>query len=196
MKRYDDAPLPPARLLLGPGPSMVHPRVLHAMSVPLIGHLDPAFLTIMDEMQQQVAFAFRNANPLTIPISGTGSAGMEAALVNVIEPAMRSSSESTVSSVRAWPPWWNDAEAGLSESNLPGASIIEPERDCRRIEAVCAGQSRGGRARRNLYGSPSTVWRTSAALCRTFRYALDRRCRDLARPAFLRRRRLEHRYRL
>jgi len=85
VKRYDDAPLPPARLLLGPGPSMVHPRVLHAMSVPLIGHLDPAFLTIMDEVQRRLRSLFRTANPLTIPISGTGSAGMEAALSNVIE---------------------------------------------------------------------------------------------------------------
>ena len=64
---------------------MVHPRVLHAMSVPLIGHLDPAFLTIMDEVQRRLRSLFRTANPLTIPISGTGSAGMEAALINVIE---------------------------------------------------------------------------------------------------------------
>jgi len=64
---------------------MVHPRVLHAMSVPLIGHLDPAFLTIMDEVQRRLRSLFRTANPLTIPISGTGSAGMEAALSNVIE---------------------------------------------------------------------------------------------------------------
>ena len=64
---------------------MVHPRVLHAMSVPLIGHLDPAFLTIMDEVQRRLRSLFRTANPLTIPISGTGSAGMEAALVNVTE---------------------------------------------------------------------------------------------------------------
>ena len=64
---------------------MVHPRVLHAMSVPLIGHLDPAFLTIMDEVQRRLRSLFRTANPLTIPISGTGAAGMEAALVNVTE---------------------------------------------------------------------------------------------------------------
>ena len=64
---------------------MVHPRVLHAMSVPLIGHLDPAFLTIMDEVQRRLRSLFRTANPLTISISGTGSAGMEAALVNVTE---------------------------------------------------------------------------------------------------------------
>ena len=64
---------------------MVHPRVLRAMSTPLIGHLDPEFLTIMDEIQQLLRALFRTGNTFTIPISGTGSAGMEAALVNVIE---------------------------------------------------------------------------------------------------------------
>src|ERR1044071_4039713 len=77
---------PPSRLLLGPGPSMVHPRVLQALSTPLIGHLDPEFLKIMDEIQQMLRQLFRTRNPFTIPISGTGSAGMEAALVNVVEP--------------------------------------------------------------------------------------------------------------
>jgi alanine-glyoxylate transaminase / serine-glyoxylate transaminase / serine-pyruvate transaminase len=65
---------------------MVHPRVLRAMSIPLIGHLDPEFLTIMDEIQQMLRSLFRTQNAFTIAISGTGSAGMEAALVNVIEP--------------------------------------------------------------------------------------------------------------
>lgn len=65
---------------------MVHPRVLRAMSIPLIGHFDPEFLTIMDEIQQMLRSLFRTQNAFTIAISGTGSAGMEAALVNVIEP--------------------------------------------------------------------------------------------------------------
>jgi alanine-glyoxylate transaminase / serine-glyoxylate transaminase / serine-pyruvate transaminase len=77
---------PPSRLLLGPGPSMVHPRVLRAMSTPLLGHLDPAFLTIMNEVQAQLRGVMRTANPFTIAVSGTGSAGMEAALVNLLEP--------------------------------------------------------------------------------------------------------------
>lgn len=77
---------PPSRLLLGPGPSMVHPRVLRAMSTPLLGHLDPKFLEIMNEVQAQLRAVFRTQNPFTIAISGTGSAGMEAALVNLIEP--------------------------------------------------------------------------------------------------------------
>jgi len=78
--------VPPARLLLGPGPSMVHPRVLRAMSTPLLGHLDPKFLEIMNDVQAQLRAAFRTGNPFTIAVSGTGSAGMEAALVNLIEP--------------------------------------------------------------------------------------------------------------
>src|SRR5215470_35376 len=77
---------PPSRLLLGPGPSAVHPRVLRAMSIPVVGHLDPAFLRIMDETKRLLQFAFQTRNELTIPISGTGSAGMEACLVNLLEP--------------------------------------------------------------------------------------------------------------
>ncbi|MFY3742744.1 pyridoxal-phosphate-dependent aminotransferase family protein [Anaeromyxobacter sp. Red801] len=77
---------PPLRLLLGPGPSMVHPRVLRAMSTPLLGHLDPKFLEIMNEVQAQLRAVFRTENPFTIAVSGTGSAGMEAALVNLLEP--------------------------------------------------------------------------------------------------------------
>jgi len=77
---------PPSRLLLGPGPSMVHPRVLRAMSTPLMGHLDPDFLGIMNELQAQLRHVFRTTNAFTIALSGTGSAGMEATLVNLIEP--------------------------------------------------------------------------------------------------------------
>ena len=77
---------PPIRLLLGPGPSNVDPRVLRAMAAPVIGHLDPEFLKIMDETKQLLQYAFQTDNYLTLPLSGTGSAGMEAALCNVIEP--------------------------------------------------------------------------------------------------------------
>lgn len=77
---------PPSRLLLGPGPSPVHPRVLKAMSTPLLGHLDPKFLEIMNEVQAQLRAVLGTSNPFTIALSGTGSAGMEAALVNVLEP--------------------------------------------------------------------------------------------------------------
>jgi alanine-glyoxylate transaminase / serine-glyoxylate transaminase / serine-pyruvate transaminase len=77
---------PTQRLLLGPGPSPVSPRVLRAMSTPLLGHLDPEFLVIMNEVQAMLRAVFQTENPFTIAISGTGSAGMEAALVNVTEP--------------------------------------------------------------------------------------------------------------
>jgi len=77
---------PPARVLLGPGPSNVHPRVLRAMSIPLVGHLDPEYLRIMDETRRLLQFVFQTRNDLTIPVSGTGSAGMEACLVNLLEP--------------------------------------------------------------------------------------------------------------
>jgi alanine-glyoxylate transaminase/serine-glyoxylate transaminase/serine-pyruvate transaminase len=77
---------PPTRLLLGPGPSNVDPRVLRAMAAPVIGHLDPEFLKIMDETKQLLQYTFQTKNYLTLPVSGTGSAGMEAALINVIEP--------------------------------------------------------------------------------------------------------------
>src|SRR5437762_7102417 len=74
------------RLLLGPGPSIVHPRVLQAMAAPLIGHLDPQFLALMNEVQDLLRWLFRTQNTFTIAVSGTGSAGMEAVLVNLIEP--------------------------------------------------------------------------------------------------------------
>src|SRR5262245_61402957 len=77
---------PPERLLLGPGPSQVHPRVLEALGMPLLGHLDPAFIALMDETKRLLRQAFETTNALTIPISGTGSAGLEAAIVNLVEP--------------------------------------------------------------------------------------------------------------
>jgi len=79
----------PSRILLGPGPSTVSPRVLRAMAQPLLGHLDPQFLALMDEVQQLLRYVFQTQNELTIPVSGTGSAGMEAALCNFIEPGDR-----------------------------------------------------------------------------------------------------------
>ena len=86
--RYSDLDLSP-RVLLGPGPSMVSPRVLRSLATPLVGHLDPEFLKLMEEVQQLLRYVFRTKNELTVPISGTGSAGMEAALCNFIEPGDR-----------------------------------------------------------------------------------------------------------
>jgi len=76
----------PARVLLGPGPSLVHPKVLRAMATPLVGHLDPYFIQLMDHIQDQLRYVFETQNALTIPISGTGSAAMEAAVANMVEP--------------------------------------------------------------------------------------------------------------
>jgi alanine-glyoxylate transaminase / serine-glyoxylate transaminase / serine-pyruvate transaminase len=77
---------PPRRLLLGPGPSLVHPRVLRALSAPLVGHLDPAFLGLMNDIQSLLRMVFETDHRFTIAVSGTGSAGMEASIVNVVEP--------------------------------------------------------------------------------------------------------------
>src|SRR6266478_7173529 len=77
---------PPLRTLLGPGPSPVNPRVLQSLSLPVVGHLDPAFLKIMDESMAMLRELFQTKNRLALPMSGTGSAGMETCFVNLIEP--------------------------------------------------------------------------------------------------------------
>ena len=77
---------PGERVLMGPGPSDVPARVLEAMSAPCIGHLDPYFLSMMDETQRLLRYLFQTENRFTIPVSGTGSAGMETCFVNLIEP--------------------------------------------------------------------------------------------------------------
>ena len=77
---------PPIRTLMGPGPSDVHPRILQAMARPTIGHLDPAFIGMMDEMKLLLQYAFQTKNALTIPVSAPGSAGMETCFVNLVEP--------------------------------------------------------------------------------------------------------------
>eukprot|EP00753_Platysulcus_tardus_P006631 PLAT14373.1.p1 GENE.PLAT14373.1~~PLAT14373.1.p1 ORF type:complete len:396 (+),score=160.19 PLAT14373.1:18-1205(+) len=94
-KEAEDAPpvlkplsLPP-RLLLGPGPSNAHPRVLAGLGMPLIGHLDPAFLKMMEEVKALLRWLWGTSNDFTLPISGTGSAAMEATLANLVEPGDR-----------------------------------------------------------------------------------------------------------
>jgi len=77
---------PGARVLMGPGPSDVSARVLQAMAAPCIGHLDPYFLAAMDETQRLLRYLFQTEHPFTIPVSGTGSAGMETCFVNLVEP--------------------------------------------------------------------------------------------------------------
>jgi len=76
---------PPARVLLGPGPSNVHPRVMKAMLSPVLGHLDPDFVGIMEDIKKLLRLVFRTSNEITFPVSGTGSAGMECVMANLIE---------------------------------------------------------------------------------------------------------------
>lgn len=76
----------PQRLLLGPGPSNAHPAVLQAMNTPPLGHLDPDFLALMDEIQTLLRYTWQTQNPHTIAVSGTGTAAMEATLANAVEP--------------------------------------------------------------------------------------------------------------
>lgn len=85
LRRFNELK-PPERILMGPGPSNVNYRVYKAMSTPILGHLDPDFMSVMDEICEMLRLVFRTKNRLTIPISGTGSSGMETAFVNLIEP--------------------------------------------------------------------------------------------------------------
>lgn len=77
---------PPKRILMGPGPSTIHPRVLEAMSRPTLGHLDPKFLDLMGEIKRLLKNLFKTENEFTFPISGPGTAGMETCIVNLVEP--------------------------------------------------------------------------------------------------------------
>ena len=77
---------PPVRTLMGPGPADVHPRILQAMARPTIGHLDPAFIGMMDEIKEALKYAFQTENELTMPVSAPGSAGMETCFANLVEP--------------------------------------------------------------------------------------------------------------
>jgi len=77
---------PPQRILMGPGPSDVSPRVLSAMARPTLGHLDPLFVGMMDELKEMLKYALQTQNELTMPISAPGSAGMETCFVNLVEP--------------------------------------------------------------------------------------------------------------
>jgi alanine-glyoxylate transaminase/serine-glyoxylate transaminase/serine-pyruvate transaminase len=79
----------PSRVLMGPGPSDVDPRVLRALGMPLLGHLDPAFLAIMNDIMEALRGVLQTGSRLTLPVSGTGSAGMETVLVNLLEPGDR-----------------------------------------------------------------------------------------------------------
>src|SRR5437868_10650597 len=78
---------PPARLLLGPGPSMVAPRVYQALAQPIVGHLDPYFFELVEDIRRLLQIVFSTTNEFNIALSGTGSSGMEAAVANFAAPA-------------------------------------------------------------------------------------------------------------
>lgn len=86
MQRYEAEFIPPPRLLMGAGPCNVHPRVLTAMTASLLGHLDPDFLQVLDDVRAMLRLVFKTENAVTWPVSATGTGGMEAAVVNVVEP--------------------------------------------------------------------------------------------------------------
>ncbi|TWT56924.1 Purine catabolism protein PucG [Thalassoglobus neptunius] len=89
VERPNSPVCPPRRVLMGPGPSDVSPSVLAALGAPTVGHLDPYFLNLMDEVQQMLRELFQTENSLTLAVSGTGSAGMETCIVNLVEPGDR-----------------------------------------------------------------------------------------------------------
>ena len=86
---------PPARILMGPGPSMVDPRVQLAMGAAPVGYLDPAAFEVLDDIGSLLQYAFQTDNEFTLAATGTGSAGMEAAVMNFVEPGRRSASSPT-----------------------------------------------------------------------------------------------------
>lgn len=115
---------PPRRILMGPGPSDVYPEVLAAQSRPTIGHLDPLFVGMMDELKSLIQYAFQTKNEMTMAVSAPGSAGMETCFVNLVEPGEKvivcrngvlvSVCAKTSS---AWAPlqcWWTMSGAPLS----------------------------------------------------------------------------------
>jgi alanine-glyoxylate transaminase/serine-glyoxylate transaminase/serine-pyruvate transaminase len=81
--------LPPQRILLGPGPSMVDPRVYLAMSAPTVGYMDPALFAVMEDIKELLRYTYQTTNEVTLAVTGTGSAGMEAAVVNFVEPGAK-----------------------------------------------------------------------------------------------------------
>src|ERR1051325_4464055 len=118
---------PPPRLLMGPGPSNVAPSVLKAMSLPLLGHLDPAFVKMMDEIKAMLRVVFQTKNDMTFPVSGTGSAGMEFCCVNLIEPG----DEVIIGVNGVFGGRWADVAercgANVTKVEAPWGRIIEPQ---------------------------------------------------------------------
>ena len=187
--------LPPTRTLMGPGPSDVHPRVLLAMARPTIGHMDPEFIRMMDEIKKLLQHAFRTKNEMTMVASGPGSAGMETCFVNLVEPGdkvvvcqngvfggrMKENVERC-----GGIPIMVEGEWGRAVDLDQGRRRIEEESGC----TVSRVRSRGnldGRALRCPEARPGGA---------CARLPGDRRCRDVARGSPARCRRMEGRRRL
>ncbi|MCB1567905.1 MAG: alanine--glyoxylate aminotransferase family protein [Xanthomonadales bacterium] len=156
---------PPRRLLLGPGPSDVPQRILDALARPTVGHLDPGFVGMMDELQGLLRYAFKTDNPLTIPISAPGSAGMESCFVNLVEPG------DTVIVCR------NGVFGGRMRENVlrcgANAVMVEDEFsqpvDANKVEAALRAHP-GAKAVAFVHAETSTGARSDAAtLCRLAR---------------------------
>lgn len=158
---------PPVRILLGPGPSMAHPRVLRAMATPMVGHMDPAFLQIMDETMDMLRRVFQTENAMTFPMPGTGSAGMEACLANLVEPGDRvvvvvngffgerlcdMAARHGAAVVRVDVPWGKAVDPAAAEAALAGGhtkvlAAVHAETStgvCQPIEPLAAASRRHG----------------------------------------------------
>jgi alanine-glyoxylate transaminase/serine-glyoxylate transaminase/serine-pyruvate transaminase len=142
---------PPNRLLLGPGPSNVAPEVLQAMAQPLVGHLDPAFLELLDRVQAQIRSVYRTHEALALPLSATGSAGMEACLVNLLEPGDEAVvavqgvfGERMVSIVERCGARANRVEAEMGQIIAPERLIDEIDRSRPRVVALVHAETSTG----------------------------------------------------
>ena len=126
----------PERLLLGPGPSNVHPRVMKAMASPVVGHLDPEFIAVMEGVKKMMRLVFRTANEITFPVSGTGSAGMEIVLANLVEEG----DEVVIAVNGVFGERAADLAtrlgAKLTRVDSPWGRIVEPERIMRALKAT------------------------------------------------------------
>ena len=155
----------PIRVLLGPGPSDVPPRVLAAMASPTIGHLDPEYSRLMDETRQMLRQVFRTQNEMTFAASGTGSAGMEAAVVNLIEPG----DEMIVCVNGVFGTRMLDvaqrAGAVVHPIEAEWGRTIEPSRGGRSIQEISKDESARNRSRGNVNGGPSTSWKRFRESC-------------------------------
>ena len=176
---HSEVPVVPPRILLGPGPSTAHPRVLQAMMTPMIGYLDPDFVKVMDEVSELLRLVFETEEGLTLSVSGTGSAGMEVGINSLLEPGdtvimcvcgffghrMKDMAERIGANVVVLESEWGKP--------FP-AEMLEAE--LRKHERVKLGHHR---SRGDVYGRPAAAPRRGGA-CEGARCAVHGRRGDLA----------------